>query len=116
VSRLCVSHVVWLPSVGSDLLLGSAWEVDLVGEGSRVVLSESVANSYHTQSICLHALFLVPIELTFMCFTFASGSQWMILNPYTTRKIVIGCALSAADHLEPLPDHISIVVHNLNCC
>jgi hypothetical protein len=30
----------------------------------------------------------------------------------TTRKIVIWCALSKAVHLKPLPDHISIVVHN----
>jgi hypothetical protein len=31
----------------------------------------------------------------------------------TTRKIVIGCVLSAAVHLEPLPDHISISVQYL---
>jgi hypothetical protein len=42
--------------------------------------------------------------------------------PSTTRKIVIGCALSKAVqealseavHLELLSDHISIAVHNLN--
>jgi hypothetical protein len=32
---------------------------------------------------------------------------------YTIRKAVIGCALSAAVYLEPLLDHISIVVQNL---
>jgi hypothetical protein len=34
----------------------------------------------------------------------------------TTRNIVIGCALSEAVHLEPLLDHISIVVQDLNHC
>jgi hypothetical protein len=32
----------------------------------------------------------------------------------TTRNTVIRCALLKAVHLEPLPDHISTVVHNLN--
>jgi hypothetical protein len=31
----------------------------------------------------------------------------------TTRKIDIGCALSAAVPLEPLPDHISTMVQDL---
>jgi hypothetical protein len=31
----------------------------------------------------------------------------------TTRKIVIGCGLSAAIHFESLPDHISTTVQDL---
>jgi hypothetical protein len=38
------------------------------------------------------------------------------LTSTTNRKIVIGCALSKMIYLEPLPDHISTVVHNLNRC
>jgi hypothetical protein len=34
----------------------------------------------------------------------------------TTRNIVIGCALSEAVHLEPLPDRISTAVQDLNRC
>jgi hypothetical protein len=34
----------------------------------------------------------------------------------TTRKIAIGCTLSATVHLEPLLDHISAVVQDLNHC
>jgi hypothetical protein len=32
---------------------------------------------------------------------------------FTTRKTVIGCTLSAAIHLEPLLDHISTTVQDL---
>jgi hypothetical protein len=55
-------------SVESDLLLGSAKEIDLVNEGSRAVQLESISNSYHTQSTYLHALFPVQIELIFHMF------------------------------------------------
>jgi hypothetical protein len=34
----------------------------------------------------------------------------------TTKNTVIGCALSEVVHLEPLLDHISTVVQDLNHC
>jgi hypothetical protein len=34
----------------------------------------------------------------------------------TTKNIVIGCTISEAVHLEPLLDHISTVVQDLNHC
>jgi hypothetical protein len=33
--------------------------------------------------------------------------------PHTTRKIVIGCTLLAAIPLEPMPDHISTAIQDL---
>jgi hypothetical protein len=32
------------------------------------------------------------------------------------QKTIIGCTLSEAVHLEPLPNHILIMVRNLNRC
>jgi hypothetical protein len=49
-------------------LLASTKEIDLVDEGGRVVLSESIADGYDAQSMYSHVLFLVQIEPSFDMF------------------------------------------------
>jgi hypothetical protein len=50
---------VGLLSIWSYFLLGSAKEIELVDEVSPAILSESIVDGYHTQSMCSHALFLI---------------------------------------------------------
>jgi hypothetical protein len=45
--------------------------------------------------------------------THGKGPTFFMLETYTTRKTVIGSALSAVVYLEPLLDHISTAVQDL---
>jgi hypothetical protein len=63
-------------------VLGSVKEIDLADEGSRVGLSESIADNYHAQFMYLHALFLVQIELIFICFPTYGSSFTCCLYMY----------------------------------
>jgi hypothetical protein len=54
------------------------------------------------------------LKLCYLYYIFTCISSFILFH--YQKKAVIGCALSAVVHLEPLPNHISTAVQDLNRC
>jgi hypothetical protein len=65
---------------------------------------------------CMIGVGLLPTGPSYPFLVTANSKLLKEMLSCTTKNTVIGCALSEVVHLEPLLDHISTVVQDLNHC